>query len=54
MPVLFHICRENILRLIEEIFKGIMVSLSKDEPPCLVYNSRRNWQDVRFVMHTKI
>ncbi|KAK2162111.1 hypothetical protein NP493_1542g00026 [Ridgeia piscesae] len=43
-----HICRENILRLIEEIFKGIMVSLSKDEPPCLVYNSRRNWQDVRF------
>ena len=46
----FHAYRENILHLIEEVFQGIMISLSKDEPPCLVYNGRRNWQDVRLVI----
>ena len=46
---IYFICREHILHLIEEVFKGIMVSLSQHKAPYLVYNSRRNWRDVRLV-----
>ena len=42
IPVLFHICREYILRLIEEILKGIMVSLSKYKSLCLAGVQQQN------------
>ncbi|XP_006816162.1 meiotic recombination protein SPO11-like [Saccoglossus kowalevskii] len=43
-----YIEREEVLRRLEYVVDNILTSLSKDESPSIVYNSRSTWQNIRF------